>query len=75
VLPPTLALRREVEDLHPAVDRLRTEADVRAHVAGLNERISRARVGRLDGPPVLLPPLDPEGVVDGWRERRATPPR
>jgi hypothetical protein len=70
VLPPTLALRREVEDLDVTVDRLRAERDVRDYVAELNERIARARVGRMDGPPVLLPPCDPDQVVAAWRERK-----
>ena len=71
VLPPTLALRREVEDLAARVDRLGAEREVRDYVAELNERIARARVGRVDGPPVLLPPRDADEVVAAWRERRA----
>ncbi|BFU44489.1 DUF1992 domain-containing protein [Krasilnikovia sp. MM14-A1004] len=71
VLPPTLALRREVEDLPAAVDRLRSEEAVRDLVAEVNERIRKARVGLLDGPAVLLPPRDPDEVVRGWRERRS----
>ena len=71
VIPPTLALRREVEDLAARVDRLGAEREVRDYVAELNERIRRARVGLLDGPPVLLPPRDADAVVAGWRERRA----
>ena len=73
VIPPTLALRREVEDLETTVDRLRTEREVRDHVAALNERIRKARVGLLDGPPVVLPPHDVQAVVAGWRQRRACP--
>ena len=73
VIPPTLALRREVDDLKGRVDRLRTEREVRDYVAELNERIAAARVGRLDGPPVLLPPRDADEVVAGWRERRTGP--
>jgi hypothetical protein len=71
VIPPTLALRREVEDLEARVDRLRAEREVRDYVAELNERIRRARVGLMDGPPVLLSPRDADAVVAGWRERRA----
>jgi hypothetical protein len=71
VIPPTLALRREVEDLADRVDRLGAEREVRDYVAELNERIRRARVGLMDGPPVLLPPRDADAVVAGWRERRA----
>src|SRR4051795_4724223 len=48
VIPPTLALRREVEDLEARVDRLATEREVREYVAEVNERIRRARVGLLD---------------------------
>src|SRR5690242_8260529 len=58
VIPPTLALRREVEDLDTRVDRMPAEREVRAYVAEVNERIRRARVGLMDGPPVLLPPRD-----------------
>ncbi|MET0419641.1 MAG: DUF1992 domain-containing protein [Actinoplanes sp.] len=72
VIPPTLALRKEVEDLAEIVDRLPTEAEVRARVAGLNDRIHEARVGRMDGPQVLLPALDADSVVTAWRDRRAT---
>ena len=71
VLPPTLALRREREDTGRVVDRMHTENAVREYVAALNEQIRKARVGLLDGPPTLLPALDPEVVVLRWRERRA----
>lgn len=70
-LPPTLALRREAEDLRQTVDRKPTETDVRDYVAALNEQLRKARAGLLDGPPVLLPPLDPDRVVREWRARRA----
>jgi hypothetical protein len=70
VLPATLTLRREVEDLSQIVDRLGFEAAVRERVAGINIRIGRARAGLLDGPPVVLPALDADEVVRGWQERR-----
>jgi DnaJ-like protein len=70
MLPPTLQLRREAEDVAKLVDRRSSEAAVREFVAALNEQIRKARVGLLDGPPVLLPPLDADAVVRGWRERR-----
>jgi Domain of unknown function (DUF1992) len=71
VLPRTLQLRREAEDLAKLVDRKTSEAAVRELVAALNEQIRKARAGLMDGPPVLLPPFDVEDVVRGWRERRA----
>src|SRR5689334_12326714 len=52
VIPPTLALRRAVEDLEARVDRLPAEREVRDYVAEVNERIRRANLGLLDGPPV-----------------------
>ena len=70
MLPPTLQLRREAEDVAKLVDRRSSEAAVRELVAALNEQIRKARVGLLDGPPVLLPPLDADAIVGGWRERR-----
>jgi hypothetical protein len=71
VLPPSLQLRREAEDLADLVDRRTTEAAVRRLVTSLNEQIRKARAGLMDGPPVLLPPFDVEDVVRGWCERRA----
>jgi len=52
------------------VDRLRTEAEVRDRVAGVNDRLRKARVGLMDGPPVVLPPLDADRIAADWRERR-----
>jgi len=72
VLPPTLALRREREDLDRQVDRLTTEQAVRDRVKVLNEQIRTARVGLMDGPPTLLPPVDADDVVRGWRQRRVS---
>ena len=59
------------QDLRDSIDRRTAEEDVRAYVAGLNEQLRRARAGLLDGPPVLLPPIDVDVAVRGWRERRA----
>ena len=66
VLPPTLAVRREREDVQAYVARLRTEQQVRDHVARLNEQIRKARVGLLEGPPTLLPPLNADDIVREW---------
>ena len=71
VLPPTLQLRREAEDLAKLADRRTSEGAVRELVAELNAQIRKARSGLMDGPPVLLPPIDVEDVLRGWRERRA----
>ncbi|UWP86189.1 DUF1992 domain-containing protein [Dactylosporangium fulvum] len=66
-IPPTLRLRREVEDFPETVRKLRTEERVRAAVRDLNERIERAKRGLVEGPPTILPPLDVEAVLRDWR--------
>jgi hypothetical protein len=74
VLPPSLALRKEADDLMRAVDGKKTESSVRKLVTDLNERILRARRGMIDGPPVVLAPFDVEDVVRAWRDRRRQAP-
>ncbi|HEX5598841.1 MAG TPA: DnaJ family domain-containing protein [Micromonosporaceae bacterium] len=69
VLPPSLALRREVEDLPQRLAKETSESGVRAVVDDLNERIRKAQRGLLDGPPVALPLFDVDEVVRAWRER------
>jgi hypothetical protein len=66
VIPPTLALRRETEDLADRLRRMPTEREVRDYVAELNERIRKARVGLMDGPPVVLAERDVEQVLEEW---------
>ena len=67
--PTTLRLRKEVEDAREAVDRARSEAEVRAIVAAINDRI--IKVNRLggSGPPSAFVPLDVEDVLERWRAR------
>jgi Domain of unknown function (DUF1992) len=73
LLPTSLRLRKEVEDLPAAVRQLPTEAAVRAAVADLNERIA-AWIRIPSGPQVVLRPVDAEEVVAGWRAARPPPP-
>jgi hypothetical protein len=70
LLPPSLALRREMQDLLEIIDRRTSEASVREFVAGVNDRIRQARAGLLDGPPVILPLVDADDVVHRWRQQR-----
>ncbi len=76
LLPPSLRLRKEIEELDDAVRHLREEADVRAAVAELDRRV----VDYLRAPsgprvPVRRPSAD--AVVARWQEARAaaSPPR
>ncbi|MDP9795788.1 hypothetical protein J2S43_004300 [Catenuloplanes nepalensis] len=69
VLPGTLALRREIEDLPEALTRVRLEREVRRIVAELNERIADNHRGLLSGPPTIIKRLDTEQIVHDWRDR------
>jgi hypothetical protein len=77
VLPPQLALAKEVEDLSATVAKLHSEAAVRAAVMDLNDRICAAQRAPQDGPAMRVRTVDADAVVDAWREARAvrTPPR
>lgn len=69
VLPTTLALRKEIEDLMETVSKKRTESSVRQLVTDLNERIRKAQRGPVDGPPVALNTFDVDEVIQTWRRR------
>lgn len=65
-LPPTLAIRKELDDTLEAVAAAGTEAEVRALVAGINARIRRVNATATAGPPSTVGPLDVERVVERW---------
>ena len=67
--PPTLGLRKEVADALEAVDRARSEADVRAILAAINERIIKVNKTGGNGPPTAFVPFDVEHAVERWRAR------
>jgi len=69
-VPPSLALRKDVEEIDVLAADQRSEADVGRLVDDLNARIRTAiRIG-IAGPAVTFTPLNPEAVVATWRERR-----
>ena len=70
VLPTSLALRKEVEDLPTTLAGVHREQDVRELVDDLNERIVEARRRPTSGPPVFIKTVDVEAVVADWREAR-----
>lgn len=70
-IPPSLALRKDVEEIDDRAAALRSEAEVRRLVDDLNARISAAIRTGISGPPITVMPLDPDTVVATWRERRA----
>jgi hypothetical protein len=67
VLPPALALRKEIEDLPETLKRLRTEQKVRAHLTDLNERIAKAQRAPSQGPGIVPRTVDVEEHVRAWR--------
>ena len=69
-LPPTLALRKDVEDARDAIARSTTEADVRQIVEEINERIRSVNRLAAAGPPSNLMPLDLERTLEEWRAGR-----
>lgn len=74
LLPPALAVAKEVEDLPQRLARERSEPRVRTLVEGLNARIDAARRGPQVGPPVRTALLDVEAVVAAWRAAQPPPP-
>ncbi|WP_433045116.1 DUF1992 domain-containing protein [Dactylosporangium sp. CS-033363] len=69
-IPPTLRLRREVEDFDGELAKFRTEESLRRAVADLNVRIERAKRGLIEGPATVLRPLDADAIVAQWRATR-----
>ncbi len=67
LLPPSLAVAKEAEDLPARLARERSEVRVRTLVEGLNARIDAARRGPAVGPPVRTALLDVDAVVAVWR--------
>jgi hypothetical protein len=70
-LPTSLALRREVAELPQTVADVPDEAAVRSIIEDLNRRIRDSHRRRVDGPPVVLKPVDTERAVADWRRSRA----
>ncbi len=68
-VPPSLALRKDVEEIHDQAATKRSEAGVRQLVDDLNARINAANRTGISGPPVTLMPLNADRVVDTWRDR------
>jgi hypothetical protein len=68
VVPPSLAVRRDREQLLASLATFRTEAALRAVIDDLNERIRTLnRLGSPSGPPTSLMPQDADAIVVRWR--------
>ncbi|MHA3703070.1 DnaJ family domain-containing protein [Jatrophihabitans sp. YIM 134969] len=71
LLPPSLRLRKEVQDLRSTLAAEPSEPKVRAHVEDLNQRIREAHRRPQEGPPLTVMSQDVESTVARWREDRA----
>jgi len=69
MLPPGLALRKEVENLPVRLTRERSETRVRALLVDLDARILAWNVGPQE-PPLYVRRLDVEARLQDWREAR-----
>jgi hypothetical protein len=70
-LPPTLAVRRELDETLDDVAAAATEDEVRVLVAAINRRIREVNATATAGPPSTVAPLSVEREVERWRRGRA----
>ena len=70
-LPPTLAIRKEVEEARQAIAAATREDVVRRIVGDINQRIRDVNSRGAAGPPSTVMQLDEEAVVAKWRASRA----
>lgn len=68
-LPTSLALRKEIQDLPETLADVTDEQSVREIVADLNRRILDSHRRKVDGPPIILRPVDIEQAVADWRNK------
>ncbi|OZM71959.1 molecular chaperone DnaJ [Amycolatopsis antarctica] len=71
LLPPALALAKELDELPRTLAGERAERRVREIVTDLNERIRYAQRNPQVGPPLRAVPVDPEETVRAWRQARS----
>jgi Domain of unknown function (DUF1992) len=67
--PPSLYLKKKIEDAVALAFEARSEGEARKIVEGINEEIRAANRKGLKGPPIVLRPYDVEGVLRDWRAR------
>lgn len=70
LLPTTLALRKELSELPETLRAVREEAEVRRRIEDLNDRVRYTHRHRVDGPPLVLTPVEVEAAVAEWRQNR-----
>jgi hypothetical protein len=66
-LPPTIRIKKEVEEAREAMAATSNESVVRRIVADMNTRIRDINRRGAEGPPSSVMPLDPDAEVARWR--------
>jgi hypothetical protein len=74
VSPPAIALRREVDEALERIAAAATEADVRALVSAINDRIRYVNAHTISGPPTSTAVLDVDRILQKWRRRQSSEP-
>jgi hypothetical protein len=70
MLPPSLALAKELEDLPERLAKERSQMRVTEIVEDLNRRIREVHRRPQSGPPLRAMPVDVDRVVEAWRSGR-----
>ncbi|SDQ35671.1 DUF1992 domain-containing protein [Quadrisphaera sp. DSM 44207] len=73
MLPLSLALAKEREELTASLPRQGSEAQVRALVQDFNARLDQAYRRPPDGPPLALAPIGLDAALRRWREAHPRP--
>ena len=68
-LPTSLAMRKEIQNLPETLADVTNEQSVREIIADLNQRILDSHRRKVDGPPIILRPVDVEQAVANWRNK------
>ena len=71
VLPPALQLRADDAQLDEELDRISTERETRTALEDFNDRVRKARIQPLGGPPMITQERDVDDEVERWKARRA----
>ncbi|MDO8391007.1 MAG: DUF1992 domain-containing protein [Actinomycetota bacterium] len=69
-LPPTLRVRKELEEAREAIAAATREDVVRGIIADINDKIRRVNRFGAEGPPSTVMPIDVEATVATWRAIR-----
>lgn len=70
-LPPTIRIRKELEEAREAMLATSNESVVRRIIDDINSRIRHINRLGAEGPPSSVMPVDPATEIERWRAKRA----